>query len=81
MTMETPPFEDVFPMKNGDFPMSCYLPLDPKTMKNEGFTPQIMGVITPKYAGFADFLYGFRVGKYTKLVPWILPHLRFESMG
>ena len=23
MTMETPPFEDVFPIENGDFPMSC----------------------------------------------------------
>ena len=22
MTMETPPFEDVFPIENGDFPMS-----------------------------------------------------------
>ena len=24
MTMENPPFEDVFPIENGDFPMSCY---------------------------------------------------------
>ena len=23
MTMETPPFEDVFPIEHGDFPMSC----------------------------------------------------------
>ena len=23
MTMEHPPFEDVFPIENGDFPMSC----------------------------------------------------------
>ena len=23
MTMENPPFEDVFPSKNGDFSMSC----------------------------------------------------------
>ena len=23
MTMENPPFEDVFPIENGDFPMSC----------------------------------------------------------
>ena len=23
MTMETPPFEDVFPIENCDFPMSC----------------------------------------------------------
>ena len=23
MTMENPPFEDVFPIDNGDFPMSC----------------------------------------------------------
>ena len=23
MTMENPPFEDVFPIKNGDFPVSC----------------------------------------------------------
>ena len=23
MTMEHPAFEDVFPIKNGDFPMSC----------------------------------------------------------
>jgi len=23
MTIETPPFEDVFSIENGDFPMSC----------------------------------------------------------
>ena len=23
MTMDNSPFEDVFPIKNGDFPMSC----------------------------------------------------------
>ena len=23
MTMEHPPFEDVFPIEHGDFPMSC----------------------------------------------------------
>ena len=23
MTMENPPFEDAFPIENGDFPMSC----------------------------------------------------------
>jgi len=23
MTLENPPFEDVFPIENGDFPMSC----------------------------------------------------------
>ena len=23
MTMENPPFEDVFPVEHGDFPMSC----------------------------------------------------------
>ena len=23
MTMEIPPFEDVFPIEHGDFPMSC----------------------------------------------------------
>ena len=23
MTVENPPFEDVFPIENGDFPMSC----------------------------------------------------------
>ena len=23
MTMENPPFEDVLPIENGDFPMSC----------------------------------------------------------
>ena len=23
MTMENPPFEDVFPIENGDFPMLC----------------------------------------------------------
>ena len=23
MTMEDPPFEDVFPIEHGDFPMSC----------------------------------------------------------
>ncbi len=25
MTMETLPFEDVSPTKNGDFPLSCYI--------------------------------------------------------
>jgi len=24
MTMENPPFADVFPLEHGDFPMSCY---------------------------------------------------------
>ena len=28
------------------------VPLDPKTIKNEGFTPQNMGEITPKNEGF-----------------------------
>ena len=40
--------------KPGDSKWSFYpLPLDPKTMKNEGFTPQIMGykVITTKNEG------------------------------
>ena len=27
------------------------VPLDPKTMKNEGFAPQIMGELTPKNEG------------------------------
>ena len=26
MTMENPPFEDVFASENGDFPMSCQFP-------------------------------------------------------
>ena len=24
MTLQNPPFEDAFPIENGDFPMSCY---------------------------------------------------------
>ena len=49
----TPQKSNMEPENNGFKMNLLLLPLDPKTMKNEGFKPPIYGlVITPKNEGF-----------------------------
>ena len=46
--------EQIFDSKGDRFFSGCFkkLPLDPKTMKNEGLKPPNIWVITPKNEGF-----------------------------
>ena len=48
------PYLGKIPMLTNMFQMGSnhQLPLDPKTMNNEGFRPSTKGVITPKNEGF-----------------------------